>query len=270
MTRFLHLTDLHITAPETDDPSQQTDTVATLEHALEIADRLSPRPDFIIASGDLTNIGDLASYRHLAQRFDSCDIPVFMTLGNHDNRAAWHTAFPGHPAAPDGPVDQDRVLAGIHIIAVDSAVPGQVSGALDSGQLQFVQTCLARHPELPKLVVVHHPPRLDPMSNHNWAHLDQHSTDQLADLLKGQNVLAVLSGHIHLNRFAMWNQIPLVVNTGQQSSVDVTRSDTLSVIQGTAFALCDLLPGGLQVTYVPLGTPEVIKEIPIGRLLAFS
>ncbi|MDQ2093405.1 metallophosphoesterase family protein [Rhodalgimonas zhirmunskyi] len=270
MTRFLHITDLHVSAPETDDPGRQTDTVASLDRLLDIATRLDPRPDFIVASGDLTNIGDRASYDLVAARFAALDIPVAMTLGNHDRRDGWHAAFPDHPAAPDGPVDHDMVQAGVHIIALDSSVPGKVAGALDAAQLERAQDMLARHPDLPKLIAVHHPPRIDPDEPLPWATLDADSTEKLAALLKGHNVLAILSGHIHLNRVALWNGIPLVVTMGQQSTVDLTRTDAMAVVEGTGFAICDLLPGGPRITFAPLETGRLIKEIPVERLRAFS
>ncbi|MFC3615395.1 metallophosphoesterase family protein [Lutimaribacter marinistellae] len=270
MTRFLHVTDLHVSAPQTNDATRQTDTVAALDRLIEVALRLDPRPDFIVASGDLTNVGDEASYRLLAERFEGFDIPVHMTLGNHDRRAGWHSVFPGHHAAPDGPVDHDAVLGGVHVVALDSSVPGRVSGALDDEQIERAAEMLGRNPDLPKLVAIHHPPRLDPSRNFAWATLDQHSTDRLASLLEGRSVLAVLSGHVHMNRVAMWHGVPLVVTMGQQSTVDLTRTDALAVVEGTGFAICDLLPSGLQTTFVPLAEPRLIKEISVDRLRAFS
>lgn len=270
MTRFLHITDLHVTDPRTEDPTRQTDTVATLDRLLAIVRGMEPRPDFIVASGDLTNIGDEASYALIADRLAGLDIPIVMTLGNHDERAGWHAAFPGHPAAPDGPVDQDAVIAGVHVIALDTSVPGKVSGALDDAQLTRAQELLERHAGLPKVVAIHHPPRISPGQEPLWATLDQETTDRLAALLAGRNVAAVVAGHVHLNRFALWHGVPLVVTMGQQSTVDVTRTDALAVVEGTGFAICDLLSSGLQVTYVPLAEQRLIKTVSIDRLNALS
>ena len=269
MTRFLHITDLHITAPETDDPSQQTDTCTTFDRLMEAALRLDPRPAFIIASGDLTNIGDEASYRWLAERLAGFDIPVVMTLGNHDKRGPWHAVFSGHAAAPDGPVDHDVVIGGVHVIMLDSSIPGRISGALDSTQLDRLRGMLDRHPDLPKVLAIHHPPRIDPDARYVWATMDRESTDRLGDLLSGRRITALLSGHIHINRLAIWRGVPVVVNTGMQSSVDVTRPDALAVIEGTGFGICDLVGDMLQVTFASLDAPVIIKEISTDRLRAF-
>lgn len=269
MTRFLHITDLHLTAPETRDPSQQTDTVATMDRLLALLPGLDPVPDFIVATGDLTNIGDAASYRLLADRLARLDVPVIQTLGNHDVRAGWHGVFAGHGAAPDGPVDQETIVAGVHVIALDSVIPGKVGGALTPPQLEGLAAALERHPDLPKLIALHHPPRIDPNMPFQWEALDAASTEALGALIAEHNVIAVLCGHVHRNRVTLWHGAPVVVTMGQQSALDVTRTDVLSVIEGTGFAICDILPVGLQVTFAPLEVPRRIKEIPAEEARGF-
>jgi Icc protein len=94
MTRFLHITDLHITAPETEDETRQTDTVRALARMIEIANTLDPAPAFVVASGDLTNIGDEPSYGLLREMMAGLRMPVILGLGNHDRRAGFYGAFP--------------------------------------------------------------------------------------------------------------------------------------------------------------------------------
>jgi 3',5'-cyclic AMP phosphodiesterase CpdA len=270
MTRFLHITDLHVSAPSTEDPGRQTDTVETLARLVDAAGRLAPRPDFIVASGDLTNVGDRASYDLVASITSALDMPVVYALGNHDRRAAFRAAFPGHPGEADAPLDHDAVHGGVHVVVLDSSEPGRVSGSLGEAQFERLAAMLARHRDLPKLVVVHHPPKLRPGPGGGWATLDDGATSRLAAALAGQKVLAMLSGHVHMNRVALWNGIPVVVTMGQQSTVDVTHAGGLRIVEGTGFAICDIWPSGPQVTFASLAEPRVIKEIPEERLRAFS
>lgn len=269
MIRFLHITDLHVSAPKRGGSERRAASIEALARLVEIADRLRPRPAFIVASGDLTNTGDEDSYRVVGNMLGALDIPVIWALGNHDRRAGFHAVFPGHAGAPDGPLDHDAVHAGVHVIALDSSAPGQVGGALDDDQFARLDVMLARNTDLPRLVAVHHPPKLSPRARNGWATLTEDSSDRLRGALTGRNVQAVLSGHMHMNRIAMWHGIPLVVTMGQQSTVDLTRTDALAVIEGTGFAICDMLAGGLQTTFVPLAEPRVIREIPEERLRAF-
>lgn len=255
MTRFLHITDLHL---EADAPGG---TVAVLDRLMATLPHLDPAPEFVVATGDLTDRGDAESYQMLKDRLAALGLPLVQTLGNHDLRAGWHAEFPGHDAAPDGPVDQEAVLAGVHIIALDSSVPGKVSGALNAGQLSWLEAALDRHPDLPKLIALHHPPQIDPNMPFTWEALDEASTQALGAALAGRGVVAVLCGHVHRNRVTLWQGIPVVVTMGLQSSIDVTRSDSLRVMEGCGFAICDLLPVGFQVSFAPLEERAELQHI---------
>ena len=195
-----------------------------------------------------------------------------MSFGTIENADWWTTNL--NPGTVNCPVvvniDAYDSLSDAHKAALDSSVPGKVSGTLDAAQFERAQDMLDRHPNLPKVLAIHHPPRLDPDSPQLWATLDQPTTDRLADLLEGRSITAILSGHIHLNRVALWQGHPLVTTMGQQSTIDVTRSDALAVVEGTGFAICDMRPGGLQVTVVALEPPKRIKEISTDRLLSLS
>ena len=59
------------------------------------------------------------------------------------------------------PMNHAEVIAGIHIIVMDTSVPGKVGGAFEPGQIEWLEDELENHPELPKLLVMHHAPALD-------------------------------------------------------------------------------------------------------------
>lgn len=259
MTRVLHLTDLHVVAPETRPALRRVaDAVARL------------RPNLLVVSGDLTDRGDLESYAQAAQAMEALALPTVYALGNHDARAAFRTAFPGHPGAAEAPLDHDRVAAGLHVIALDSSEPGQVSGRLEDAQIAGLKEMLARHPKLPKLLTVHHPPLLDPEAPYGWAALSAEATERLAGALRGHDVRAVLSGHIHIDRVALWEGIPLVVNRGLATAIDPTVTEGLAIVEGASMAICDLLPGGLQVTFAPMDGPAEIKALPDAMVRGFA
>ncbi|MCA0922349.1 metallophosphoesterase [Pseudooceanicola nanhaiensis] len=269
MTRFLHITDLHVTAPETAGAGGEDAASRTLRKLVEVANRLTPAPDLIVASGDLTNTGDEASYRHVQRILEGLDVPVVMTLGNHDRREGFHAVFEGYGGAPDGPVDHEAVHAGLHVIALDTSIPGKIGGGLDEAQFAFLARALDRHGDLPKVLVLHHPPKTVRGGGLPWATLSEADSDRLQAMIAGRTILCILSGHVHYNRMSLWHGVPVVVTNGQQSTVDLTRTDALSLVEGTGFAICDLQEGGLQVTFVPLDEPRPIKEIPMERLRAF-
>ena len=59
---------------------------------------MEPRPDLLIASGDLVDIGDDAiSYARLRDALSDLPFPVHLALGNHDSRRDFSAAFPETP-----------------------------------------------------------------------------------------------------------------------------------------------------------------------------
>lgn len=266
MTRFIHLTDLHLTAPG--DDARPGKTQLALEDVIGSVAAMPVPPDFVVISGDLTDTGDAASYALLREALAPLPMPVVLALGNHDARAAFHTGFDtGMGAAPHA---HDRVIDGLHVITLDTLVPGRVAGAVDEAQLDWLAQALARHTDLPRLVVAHHPPHTgdDALP---WATLDGGSTARLAEMLQGQGVVGILSGHVHVNRVTQWHGIPVFTNMGLKSTVDLMEPVDMRIVEGTAFGIGTLRPSGLSMSFVPL-TPvaQELGRIDVARLRSFS
>jgi len=251
---FAHLTDLHIGNPEIVDPTLHSDTTATLKAVLADLRRMEPPPAFAVVSGDLTNLGDAASYAILRRLFDEARLamPVIFALGNHDRRDTFRAAFLGL-AADEAPYDHDTVVAGLHVIVLDTLVPGRVGGTLAPAQLDWLAERLAAEPGTRKLIVMHHGPMLDldePASA--WECIGPEATRRLAELLASRtDVVGILSGHIHYDRVTLWHGIPIIVASGQHNAVDVLYLGRgLRSLAGASFAIGTLRPSGLSVAFV--------------------
>ncbi len=260
-TRFVHLTDLHVNAPGLEDSSLLTDTTATLRHALELIAALDEKPAFVAVSGDLTNRGDAASYRALKEILADLDVPLLVALGNHDDRAGFHEGFRGQIA--DTPWFMSGVHGGVHVIVLDSLVPGRIGGNLDDGQFEFLARELDTQPDASKLVIVHHPPDTgntpDPDS---WHYLDRAASDRLGAMLNGRSIAGVLSGHVHYDSFSIWNGTPLVTGAGLYAGIDKVRYDALRLVRSASIGLGSIEDDRLQMVYVPLpGDRELLKQI---------
>lgn len=249
MTRILHLTDLHI-APDARGP------LLALDRAIDLIADLGPEIDVVVASGDLTDHGDAESYRILARRMAAVATPVLYALGNHDDRAAFRAAFPGHPGAPDGPLDHAATIAGVQFVVLDTSVPGKTSGGLGPAQLDWLDTVLAAVAEGPRVLVLHHPPAGSGASDRSWTQIDAGSSAALAERVAGRDIGLILSGHVHLNRVRLWTKIPVSTTVGLHSTIDMldsmTRAGGLRITDGTALALCDVTRDTTSVTYLPL------------------
>lgn len=254
MTRFIHLTDLHLSVPGMDDPLLHADTAAALDRAVSKIKALKPGVDFVAISGDLANHGKKASYAHLKTALVPLQMPIVMSLGNHDDRANFRSVF-GGSGAPDAPLFAQMVIDGVHIITLDSSVPGRVGGAIGNAQFEALETALRAHQDLPKLILCHHPPRPQIGETLIWESLSEAETARLAATLKGHKIAAILCGHVHHNRVTFWNGIPVIVSNGLHATIDLLEQDGMTILSGTGFAICDLTSSELSVVFVPL-SPE--------------
>ncbi|WP_157017993.1 metallophosphoesterase family protein [Mesorhizobium xinjiangense] len=249
---FVHLTDLHLSHPDHRDPELLSDTLGTLKTVKAMVRAVRPRPAFILISGDLTNRGDAKSYRLLAETMDGIDIPIVYALGNHDSRPGFYEGMLGRDCNLEAPYCHDTVIDDLHVVVLDSRVPGRIGGALSSDQFDFLQSALDRHTGLRKIIAIHHPPALDEDATLAWECLDWADSRRLAGLLKGRDVAGVFSGHVHYDRVTFWHGMPVVVGTGLHTANDILYADGLRMVSGASFGLCTLRESGLTVSFVPL------------------
>lgn len=270
---FVHMTDLHVNAPGMEDDMLFNDTSATLRRTLAEIARMEERPAFIIASGDLTNHGEPESYRALKTIIEEAalGIPVIYALGNHDAREGFAEVFAELHDDPSKPFDHDRIIDGLHVIVLESAVPGEIGGYWEQGQIDWLKSRLADQPELPKLLVMHHAPNLDPeVTDMEWESLSVAATEELRAAIEGANVVGILSGHIHLDRVSNWYGVPVIVGIGHHAGTDaVALPGEFNMLDATGFAFCTLRPSGLTVTYVQHPqTREVRHRLDMNEILA--
>ncbi len=259
-TIFIHITDLHVGNPAIVDDHLFSDTSTTLTRVLEMIGTMDQAPKFIIASGDLTNRGDADSYRQLKSIMAATDLPVIYALGNHDTRPGFYEGMLGRTTDLEAPYDHDQVIEGVHIITLDTTTPGQIGGSLTPEQFDWLARTLDDHPELPKLIVAHHAPALgDTAPWDHWRTIEFGQSQQLAQLLKGRNILAILSGHIHHDRFSVWHGIPVIVGMGQHAATDILTQDVLRMVDGGSFGIGTVRSSGLTMALVPL--PQTRTEL---------
>ena len=261
VTTFLHLTDFHVSDPALADGDLLTDTGARLGEMLDMIAAMERKPAFAVVSGDLTNHGDVASYRHLRARLAGIGLPLLYALGNHDTRPGFYQGMLDRGDDLEAPYCHEAVIEGVHVVVLDSSVPGRIGGALDEASFAFLERALETHPGLAKILVLHHAPALDATSQLPWETLGQGDSARLAAAIRGRTVAGILCGHVHVDRVAVWNGVPVVVGTGLHNAFDPLFSGGLRAVAGAGFALCTLRPGGLAVTFVPL--PSDRRELAI-------
>jgi 3',5'-cyclic-AMP phosphodiesterase len=137
----------------------RVDTAAHLTRAVDHLGRLTPRPDVVLATGDLVDLGRPDEYRHLRELLAPLTMPVYLIPGNHDDRAALIEEFPDHAYLPRAGflqyvVDRDPV----RLVMLDTLVPGQAGGLVCAERLAWLEARLAEATDRPTVIVMHHPP----------------------------------------------------------------------------------------------------------------
>ena len=241
-----HLSDTHLL----DGGARQfgaVDTEAHLLHALELLANLEEPPQAIIVSGDLADRGEPGAYRtvkrHVEETARRLGAPVFWAIGNHDDRRAYSAVLFGDQSG--APQDRVHDLAGLRIISLDTTVPGYHHGELESGQLAWLRTVLAAPAEHGTLLVMHHPPL--PMALDRVSHvIELDGQAALAEVIRGSDVRAILSGHLHYPIYATFAGIPVFTASATCSTMELAGSGRSYGVRdaGQAIAMVHLFDPG--------------------------
>ncbi|OLL30462.1 phosphodiesterase [Burkholderia sp. SRS-W-2-2016] len=183
---------------------RRVDTAAYLTRCVAALNALAPRPDAVLITGDLVDQGDPQQYAHLKTLLAPLEIPYFLMVGNHDERAALRAAFPERAELRDGGefVQYGVDVGPLRVLALDSMVPGQSGGTLCDARLGWLAQQLDAARGKPVVVALHHPPFACGIGHMDEMRVDQAAADKLAALI-GQhpNVERVLCGHVHRAMF---------------------------------------------------------------------
>jgi 3',5'-cyclic AMP phosphodiesterase CpdA len=197
------ISDLHIKRPDAL-AYRRVDTGAYLARCVAALNALEPRPDAVIMTGDLADQGDAQQYEHLKALLAPLEIPYFMLVGNHDERATLRAAFPEREElASGGEFVQYAVDVGaLRIIALDSMMPGQSAGNLCDARLAWLATQLDAAQGKPTVVALHHPPFVCGIGHMDELRLDPIAAGRLEALIaRYPNVERVICGHVHRPMF---------------------------------------------------------------------
>ena len=151
--RILQLTDTHLKAFD-GGKLLGLDTDYSLQAIVELARSEYPRPDLLLATGDLADSGAGDAYRRLIGYLDRLTPHHFWLPGNHDLRDVMVDV-----AGPERLPGELRV-GRWQIIMLDSQLPGEVGGHLGTAELARLAACLeaGEAAGLHALVCMHHQP----------------------------------------------------------------------------------------------------------------
>ena len=181
------------------------DTQAALANCVAHVERLDPRPDLILATGDLADRGKVEDYPPLRDMLGRIGLPVYVIPGNHDDRDAMRAIFgPAGYLPASGPFLHYTVEDyPLRLIGLDTLLPGKIVGGLCEARLSWLAERLAEQPERPTLIFMHHPPFPSGI-----VFLDQpafQGAEELARIISvNRQVRQIVCGHIHRAMHLSW------------------------------------------------------------------
>lgn len=181
------------------------DSEAALAACAAHVNAMTPRPDVVLATGDLANKGLHQDYEVLRRRFASFEMPVYAIPGNHDDREKMRAAFASFGYLPE----EGRFLHytvedhPLRLIGLDTVVDGGDGGELCRERLDWLAARLDEGGDRPTLLFMHHPPFATGIG-----FMDKipfiHATEAAAIVAGCANVVGVACGHLHRAIHARW------------------------------------------------------------------
>tara|TARA_B100001146_G_scaffold213497_1_gene213933 strand:- start:201 stop:935 length:735 start_codon:yes stop_codon:yes gene_type:complete len=186
---LIQITDLHLTENKKT-KVRGCSTHASFEKVIAFI-KTNENPDFIIASGDISNDGTKRSYFAYQKGIEHFKKPVFTILGNHDNQKNFQTVFGTKLSSVEKIILSETWL----IITIDSTSINKESGQITRQQMHSLSKLIESNKNKYLIICLHH----QPIKMGFW--IDQvglENADQfIAEIANQPNIKAVLWGHVH-------------------------------------------------------------------------
>ncbi|NOZ57474.1 MAG: hypothetical protein GXO73_11890, partial [Calditrichaeota bacterium] len=192
---FAQITDIHLSSAQTE---------ADLKSTLKALANLGEPVDFILVTGDISEMGRPEEFQRCKSLLDSSGFRYYVLLGNHDVR--WSTysleelagLLPGVPHFA-------FMHKGVQFIGLNTALPLEAWGDLSPAEQRWLAEQMAAVPRnVPRLIFTHHPvfyPDRDFTAD----------AFRFLKILNGYNVRLVSAGHGHRYRRWFLNDVPFVM-----------------------------------------------------------
>ena len=243
----------------------RVNTIEHLTQALLQLERSIAKPQAIVFTGDLADLGEPDAYVRLRELVEPVaarmGAQVIWVMGNHDERADYsRLLFEEESNAP-----QDRVydIDGLRIISFDSTVPGYHHGEITDDQLDWLADVLSSPAPHGTILALHHPPIPTPLLE-AMGILELNDQPRLAKVLQGSDVRGILAGHLHYSTHSTFAGIPVSVASATCYTLDLSAEDRLlsGVDFGQSVNVVHVYPEQLVHSIIPVGETEEVTGQP--------
>ncbi|MBM3732627.1 MAG: phosphodiesterase [Acidimicrobiia bacterium] len=209
------------------------DTADRLLRCVEHLNRLDPRPDVVVMTGDLVESGRPEEYRNLRRILAALEQPIYVIPGNHDDRRALREAFADQAYLP---ADSEFLhytidIHPVRLIGLDTTVPGVPWGELCWRRLSWLDDRLKEQPDQPTVLLMHHPPFRTGLLSMDWQNCRQ--GEELGKILHCHpQVIRILCGHVHRAIQVHWQGViaSTAPSTAHAVAFDLRRDSSFDFI----------------------------------------
>lgn len=263
---IVHLSDPHICAVAK--LGGNVDTFANLQAAAaRLRERGAPL-SAIVVTGDITDLGDEDSCKLARQSLDplarELGAELIWVIGNHDERATFHTQLLGTARQGGEPSETAanavHWVGGLRIIALDVSVQGYHHGEFTEATADWLRTALALPAPDGTVLAMHHAPIASPVGLMDV--LELRGQGRLADVIRGSDVRLILGGHLHYPTNGVFAGVPVSVAGALSYTIDLGASPRELVGRdgGQSFSLVHLGADWVTTSVVPLAAAPLVSR----------
>lgn len=243
----------------------KVDVMGNLEQALAQLERSIARPQALVFTGDLADLGEPDAYERLkaivepaAERMNA---QVIWVMGNHDERPEYSRVL--FDQESDAPQDRVYDIDELRIISFDTTVPGYHHGEVTDDQLDWLADVLASPARHGSILAVHHPPIPTPLLE-AMGMLELQHQERLAAVLRGSDVRAILGGHLHYSTHSTFAGIPVSVASATCYTLDLSAEDRIlsGVDFGQSINVVHVYEEQLVHSLIPIGDTTEVSGVP--------
>ena len=159
--------------------------------------------------GDIADSGSNPSYQGVYEQLQSVPMPIYATVGNHDNRAIMQHHFPASYNDDGFAQNANRLAMDWRLIVLDSKLEGQAYGEICFTRLAWLRTQLQNCSEHNIIIAMHHPP--GPLGVPALDDIALGNGESLYEVLEPHRdrIRMLLCSHFHLSISASWRGFPV-------------------------------------------------------------
>jgi len=227
MTLLIQLTDTHILPPG-EVLYGSIDTALHLKKTVAEINRMRPRPEAVLITGDLVDRGDETSYRHFINLISPLEMPVYVIPGNHDDPETMARLFADTPCFPVADSTYQYIISDFpfNILALNTKSDSTELPELHKERLNWLKQQLDQS-DKPILIALHHPPmktgiELIDMGGEEWF-------QDLKTLLAGYDqVKLLICGHCHTDLCGRIGNVPVYMAPATSHQLIASRGLTIA------------------------------------------